>query len=168
MSTETFNWSEHIRDADAPDASFVVKSWLDSFRGSAWAGSMDNDDFDKVYTRVIHKLIARGARVKVVANPAAPTQVVGWLCYENDAAGKVVIHYMFTKRYYREKGVMKALLKHARVPELEDVFYSFKTPVINKVLKNGKYRPEIARNKSVGRQRTASHMRAVAQASAPC
>lgn len=151
-SESTPDWAAHCRPATPKDLEYIRSTWLSSYRTSPYAGVVPNNLFDDVYGETITQLILRGMRFVVVANPADPSLLLGWLAYEVSHApppyrDEYVVHYLFVKPAYRRLGVASQAL--ASVGIAGPFFYTFRTSN-SKFLKGGVFRPEIARRKAFG------------------
>lgn len=144
------DWSPHIRVPTPSDERYIKQTWVSSYRNSPWAGTIPNNLFESVCAETYSQLILRGMSLRVCSNPANPEQLLGWLAYETSPNGDVVVHHAFTKPLFRQLGIMSQLLASAGVEEGASFFYTHKTQS-SKYLKGGKYRPEIARRKELGR-----------------
>jgi hypothetical protein len=143
----TTDWTAYFSPAAALDIKFIRDSWLASYRTSPWAGAVPNNLYQEVYTNAIDQLLARGAKLLVVRNPANKDLVIAWACFELTGRGEVVVHFAYTKPVYRRNGACRALLnailKHANQ---ERFFVTYKT-AHTRYFKNATFRPEIARRK---------------------
>ena len=150
MSEEQVNWGEYIRTPTLADERYIKQTWISSYRNSPWAGTIPNNLFDSVCAETYGQLILRGMKLRVCSNPANPEQLLGWIAFETSPNGDVVVHHAFTKPLFRQLGINSHLLAAAGVTEGASFFYTHKTQS-SKYLKGGKYRPEIARRKELGR-----------------
>ncbi len=149
-----------MRPPTPSDLKYIRDTWLSSYRTSPYAGVVPNNLYDNVYSETIDQLILRGMRFVVVANPANPALMLGWLAYEVDCAtsqdltrssprrDQYVVHFIFVKPTYRRLGVASQALASVGISGAS-FFYTFKTSS-SKYLKGGIYRPEIARRKNFG------------------
>jgi hypothetical protein len=75
---------------------------------------------------------------------APPDDLYGYLVYE-EGFDRPVVHYAYVKDQYRNKGVLKYMLKKANIDST--YFTTFKTSDGDNYLKNGIWRNEIAKRK---------------------
>ncbi len=142
------DWQQYCRIPTPSDLAYIKQTWLSAYRTSPWAGVVPNNLYDHVYSETINQLTLRGMKFVVVANPAAPELMLGWLAYEvasSHQGDEYVVHFIFVKPTYRQLGIASKAL--ASVNILGPYFYTFRTP-FSKYLKQGRYRPEIARRKA--------------------
>lgn len=149
------DWSPFVRPATTSDLEYVRSTWLSAYRTSPWAGCIPNNLYDAVYSETINQLCLRGTRILVVANPAAPEQLLSWLAYEMPTTqasqlpqGTPVVHFCFTKPTYRRLGCTSQLLASAGV--VGSFLLTFRTPN-SRFLKGAVFRPEVARRKELTR-----------------
>lgn len=135
-----------FRPAGPDDIMEVIKWWIGSFRKSKWAGCIPNNKFPEVQGEIIKQLITRGSKCLLAVNPDSPSQKLGFVVTEKTSLGEPVVHFLFVKDIYRQKGVAKSLLAEAKVPVDGSAFYTHKTAYSKHF--NGKFVPEIARRKA--------------------
>jgi hypothetical protein len=147
QGTHTFSASPPdgtaARAAVASDVPFILDSWLRSFRSSPWAGVVRNDDYHETYRRTVEGLLARGARIRVLAEEADPARIVAW-CASEQADGAPVVHYLLTRPggRWRRRGAARHLLAELGGPG----YYTFRTPDAAH-FPGWRHRPELARRK---------------------
>ncbi len=149
-SEEAVDWALYLRPPAPADERYIRATWESSYRNSPWAGTIPNNLFQSVVTETINQLILRGMKLLVCSNPANPEQLLGWLAYEASPNGDVVVHAAFTKPLFRQLGIYSKLIAAAGVEPGASFFYTHRTQS-SKYLKGGKFRPEIARRKELGR-----------------
>lgn len=130
-----------IRPSTKEDVSFVMDSWLRSFRKSPYSGVVPRNLYVQVYSECIRQLLARGARLMVACNPEAPEQILGFICYESPG----VLHYVYVKELYRDSGIAKSLVAYAGL-DRKTMRYTFRT--FGSRWLGGVHQPEIARKKN--------------------
>lgn len=146
---ERLEQSVLYRDLEPGDVSFVLDSWIKSFRDSPYAGVIPNHRFFDITHEVIEELLARGAKVEVAAAKHDPTRILGWVCYE-PVNGGLAVHYLYVKDPFRLRGLGKTLLERRDVTqENGSKFYTFRTRAAA-YFPDWRHVPEIARRKSGG------------------
>lgn len=95
-----------IRLANQDDVPFVLDAWTRSFRESPWAGTVRNDEYQKVQRSTIAGLLARGSRIHV-ATDASGSRLLGFCVVE---AGRY-LHYCYVKRPFRNLGLARDLVR---------------------------------------------------------
>jgi hypothetical protein len=97
-----------VREATSEDMPFVLRSWLASYRyGHPKQLRRPVCEYTRDQVRRIGGLIDGGACVHVACWVHGPSLVVGWICRER---AKPVVHYVYTKRWYRRCGVASTLI----------------------------------------------------------
>ena len=146
MTSTNFNdLGLSFRPVNPDELSFVLDSWLKSYRGSPWAGVLRNNRYFEETRGTIEDLLARGAKLWACVVPIPETEkerIVGFICYEAKS-GQVCIHYVYVKDPYRRLGIAKALVSQATA-EARQVFYTFRTRSSKFVLPGAIYAREIA------------------------
>jgi hypothetical protein len=140
-------WSvKPLRETTVPP-SFVVESWLASYRASPWSGVVTNNLYDAVYGDTIRQLFERGALCWVAHHPDDENHIIGFLVTEYTRDGVPVVHYVFTKDYARRQGVARSLFAAAGIDPKERFFYTFRTGSA-RAFPGGRYEPAVARRKA--------------------
>lgn len=139
-----------IQPIDQESKAFVLDYWLKSYRLSPWAGVVPNNLYTATYSACLQQLIDRGMEIWVLqsAKDLNLDAFVGFVALER--AEKPVIHYVFVKEPFRRQGLAKFMLSELDVDLTKPFFYTFRTRAA-KYATNGRYRPEIARRKQLGR-----------------
>lgn len=97
-----------VRPAASGDAGFILSSWLRSYRESPEAKSMLRPVYEREHATLIRRLLSRcGARVVTLASDES--RIIAWACDE-ERAGSHVVHYVYTKRLFRQFGLASRLL----------------------------------------------------------
>jgi hypothetical protein len=136
-----------IRPATPEELPSVYESWAGTWKRSRSAGCIPNHLFNEVTFACITGLFARGMRVAVLTAAAAPSVVLGWIAYERDRrSDQPVVHYMFVKDGFRERGYSKLLLAH--VGGAEKFVYTHQTS-FSQYYPGGYHNPGIARRKDL-------------------
>lgn len=143
MTSTNFNSLGLVFRPVAPDElSFVLDSWLKSYRGSPWAGVLRNNRYFEETRGTIEDLLARGAKLNACV--VEETQrIVGFICNESKDL-QACIHYVYVKDPYRRLGVAKELVRQATEGS-RFVFYTFRTRASKFILPGAVYAAEIAR-----------------------
>lgn len=123
--TEVQPWYS-IRAAVDADLQLVLESWTGTWQRSPWAGTVRNDRFEVEHHATVAGLLQRGAKLLCLVNAARPSQVLSWLCVEQRRA-ETVVHFAFTKKPYRRRGLLKTLLRSLGCNEQSVIPYSHKT-----------------------------------------
>lgn len=115
-----------FRGATADDLSYVISSWLKSYRnGSARAREVPGPVYFDQHHRVASALLGRST-ISVVSHRDQADAILAYLVSER--AGRVlVVHYAYSKRPFRRLGLASALLRTAADGAL-GVQHSHETP----------------------------------------
>lgn len=136
-----------IRPPTAEELPAVYESWAGTFKRSRSAGCIPNHLFAEVTFTAISQLLARGMKVLVLVANSHPDVVLGWVAYEQDTrSDQVIVHYLFTKDGFRQRGLAKTLL--ARIGAGEKFIYTHHTPFA-KYWPGAYHNPGIARRKAL-------------------
>lgn len=100
----------HYRGIRMTDASFVISSWLESYRGSDYAKHMPKSVYFDNYKHVVTKLLAN-TRVIVACNPSDDDQIFGYICFSDLVPHAPVLHYMYVKYPFRKMRIGESLFK---------------------------------------------------------
>jgi GNAT superfamily N-acetyltransferase len=116
-----------IRPFQDDDLKFVMSSWLNSFKSSAWAGPIQNNRYWTVYQAVIEQLLARdGVGVLVACNPEKPYQIFGYIVAEQ-GFDLPVAHWIYVKQPLRGLGIARALMASCGIIRETRFYYTFRT-----------------------------------------
>jgi len=110
MSKEKAKLPIIVRDAQIEDVNFIFSSWLKSFRGGLLCKNVDNTIYFAEHHKLIEKLLKRST-LKIACDANDVASIVGWTCYEK-IDGIMVIHYAYTKHYFRGLGIQREIMKH--------------------------------------------------------
>lgn len=146
------------RPAEPEDLSFIIESFLDSFRTSRAAGLISMETWKEVMRPEWARILARpGIEVYVAYHPGDDSRLAdlyAWLVIEREyeipanllrsgrrsremvPADVPLVHYCFTKQAYRRMGVMKGLFRVAGLGKKWN--YSTRTPVVSAMTEAGK------------------------------
>lgn len=98
--------------AGESELNFAGHSWTRCYRAERDSMRIPQRAFFLWQGDTIDRLLEGGAKVYVARDVERPAFLYGWICAERrDAA--LVVHYAFTKRAFRERGIGNALLQHA-------------------------------------------------------
>lgn len=102
-----------IRPATPEELPSVYESWAGTWKRSRSAGCIPNHLFNEVTFTAITQLLQRGMKVAVLEAKSHPGVVLAWIAYERDTRSpQVIVHYLFTKDGFRQRGLSKTLLSH--------------------------------------------------------
>ena len=133
-----------VLDEDRP---FVLNAWLEGYRRSKFAGTVPNNLFDRVYSTAIQQLIDRGMQIDLlVAADDDLDQKLGFIAYETAQNGTLVVHWLYVKTEFREKGL--AHFMRSSVSPSEAFLYTFRTSY-SRYFKKAIHAPAIARRKNL-------------------
>jgi len=96
-----------VRDATQEDLPLIYNSWLKQYRESPFSVGISNSVFYSQHRKVIDHLLSR-AIIKVACDTQDPTKIYSWACGE--VYDTPVLHFAYTKKEYRNKGLCKLLL----------------------------------------------------------
>jgi GNAT superfamily N-acetyltransferase len=105
-----------IRAFHEADFSFVIDSWLRSYRTAPECAGMANDMYFAGMRARVGRIAERGS-VLVACLPEDAATILGWICYEPAKPGSsvVTVHYCYVKQDVRRRGVASALGEAAGV-----------------------------------------------------
>jgi GNAT superfamily N-acetyltransferase len=131
------------RPASPDEMSFILDSWLKSYKFSPWAGVMENHKYFVQQREAIEALLARGSQITVAEVPDTD-RVAGWICHEHKP-GIDVVHYVYVKDPWRKMGIGGALVDETC--REREILYTFRTRASKYILPGAIFAPEIARRK---------------------
>lgn len=106
-----------IRPYKIEDKDFVFSTWLRSYRhASKFAKKISNAVYYKWHPQVIERILTRGGQIYVAHLENDPDVILGYVCLETQ--DKLVVHYLYVKKAFRNMGVAKMLF----TPEGGDIF----------------------------------------------
>lgn len=125
-----------FRDAGIGDERFVLDAWVRSFRMSHYAGMIPVEDYHRLQTRWVQRLLNRdGVSVTIACNAEDTDQIFGFLCSEVGFSLPVV-HYVYVKDDFRRLaskisrcryGVATQLMHHKGIEPRRSYYYTFRT-----------------------------------------
>ena len=145
-----------IRKAIPSDLPLVLDNWLQSYRKSHAAGLIAMDQWSEVMTPQLERILARpGVEVLVAFRPGAAvgSDVYGWLALERDflvlksrfvrgawentlgPSDLPLVHFVYTLKIYRERGIASALLLAAGIGREDPFLYTCKTGISTRLAK---------------------------------
>ncbi len=92
-----------LRELEKDDESFIYSSWLRSYRSSPISTHMINDIYFDNHKKIIEELLSK-ANVIIACNPEDPSQIYGFICYED-----TTVHYLYVKYPFRKMGLGRYL-----------------------------------------------------------
>lgn len=110
-----------VRTAGKEDASFIIHSWLTSFREGDWVEGVPNQVYYHSHHKVVESILSR-ATVLVLCLPDAPEVMFGWICVEGCENG-VILHYLYVKHEFRGNRMASRLLKEVLDAEAPAVVF---------------------------------------------
>lgn len=133
-----------------PDEIVIVDSYWKSWRKSDWAGTYPRNWSLPVAMETLRQLAERGAQFMVLDSPLVNT-LAGWICYEVDKKGRLVLHYLFIKSKLRRRGFSKLLLEGAGFTRQHIYTHRTNDTKYIKALKPPQWghKPDLARMKSI-------------------
>lgn len=136
-----------IRPAAPAELAAVMESWAGTWKRSRSAGCIPNHLFNEVTFTAITQLLQRGMRVLVLTAKSHPEVVLAWIAYEHDTRDQQpIVHYLFTKDGFRQRGLSKALMAH--IGAVDKFIYTHQTGFA-KYYKGGYHNPGVARRKEL-------------------
>lgn len=137
-----------VRPMQPADRSFVVESWISSYRRSPHAGLISMAAWHEVMTATIDGILARPAvRVLVAADADAAdhtADLFGWLAWMPHADGPLVF-FAYTKHAYRYDPTTRTgpriasrLFRHAGIDPRGRFSYACLTHVVGTLSASGK------------------------------
>lgn len=95
-----------FREATAADEGIVFNAWLKGHRQLGdWPKRLSSRRYFDEHKLVVAQILARATTV-VACNAARPTQVLGFVCFEDG-----VLHWLFVKQPYRRQGIARHLMR---------------------------------------------------------
>jgi len=96
-----------IRKAVESDTTFIMDSWMRSYRKSPDC-NLPDDLFFPAY-RAVATLLLRTCTVECIVTPDNTDAILGYIVYQPG-----VVHWVYIKRDYRENGLAFLLVKRAQ------------------------------------------------------
>ena len=121
MTEQTFHDSLLIRSAAKADVSFIIHSWLHSFREGDMVEGVPNQVYFHNHHKVIESILKR-ATVLVLCLPEDPNVILAWICVEAHENG-LVIHYLYVKNEFRKNRLGSKLLAEVLTSEAPPVVF---------------------------------------------
>ena len=94
------------------DMSFILNSWLKSYRNSEFAKDLANPVYFENHSKIIQHLLAK-SNVIIACNPEELTQIYGYSVFEQYES-VTILHYIYVKFPYRKFGIAKNLFSFAQ------------------------------------------------------
>jgi GNAT superfamily N-acetyltransferase len=143
------NGTLKLREMEEKDKNFLMSSWLRSFKGSYYAGPIQNDMYWKVYQNVLERILRRkDVIVSIACNPKNPGQIFGYLVLE-ETERMPTVHWIYVKQAFRGFGIAKTLLEQLGVAKDTEFYYTFKVKITPSLLASwkGRFNPNIVRQR---------------------
>ena len=122
MSTPPIN----LRSLATDDRSFLLHSWLRSYRNGPFTRLIPNNLYYEAYHSVLEGLLA-SADIFIACDPDSPRRIFGYLV--TGFAGEApVLFYVYVKQAYRGFGIARQLLAAARFDVAKPFFFPFLSP----------------------------------------
>lgn len=121
-----------LRNMRPEDKSFILNSWLKSYRQAPAVRRMENNAYYHEQQKVIHDLLDN-VNVLIACNEADNNQIYGYLVSQR-ISNVFVIHFLYTKLTFRNCGIAKMLIQ-ARDHDLGKVaaVYTHHTDAANRL-----------------------------------
>lgn len=100
-----------LRPAEPKDRGFWGSNWSNSYKRSHWAGTLPNHLYHDVLRVLQDGLAKRGMKVAVAHLPGMPDALLGFVAYELDGDRPPVVHMLYVKDTWREKGLGGDILR---------------------------------------------------------
>lgn len=126
MTTDAVVLRAYVADSDH---NFILSSWLKSFHGSKFAGSLAADVYWTAYGETIRRLLADpDIKVTVACTTDDADQILGYIVHA-DSARAPVVHYLYVKQTFRRLGIARQLMNKV-LADRKYFAYSFRTPAV--------------------------------------
>ena len=99
----------HLAEADRP---FIFSSWTRGAYEIARTQLIPRERFIPHQLEHVDRCLARASTL-VAVHPDDPNAVIGYLCHEL-VKGALVVHWAYTKRLFRRRGIGRLLLETAQ------------------------------------------------------
>ncbi len=130
-------FSMSVRSIQPSDTSFIMNSWLKSYRYDSYFTKRITDTIFYKYHHVIcTRILERPTtQVLVACDPEDSNVIYGYLVYEKDAnSSKYVVHYGYVKGPFRTLGIVSTLLKASEL-DLNESYVSHWTTATDWIIK---------------------------------
>lgn len=99
-----------VRPINIDDASYVIDSWVRSYRRSPTTGAIEDDVFKIEQRARIDRLICR-SKTFIACEPEDTRQIRGWICFEAGHEKKIpIVHYVCVQPSFQLTGIGSALV----------------------------------------------------------
>lgn len=124
-----------IRAANTDDISFLMNSWLKSYRYGSWFTKRIRDSvYFKYHHQIVTGILSRGScNVIVAVDPTDTYFILGYLVSEK-FEDKNIIHYAYVKDTFRGKGVGRKLIEASGL-DLNKCCFSHWTKPVDEIIK---------------------------------
>lgn len=100
-----------IRDGNGDDTSFILSSWLKSYRYSDACKDIPKHNYFLGHHEFAERALSRG-QVYCAVDKNNLDQIYGWICLEW-TSNKPTLHYCYVKHIYRGLGIAKMLIEES-------------------------------------------------------
>lgn len=105
-----------LREMTDADRSFIISSWLKSYRNADSVTHLSNDVYYTGHAKLINDLLAT-SNVTIACDPSYPTSMFGYIVHDANVA-----HYLYVKYSLRRHGVATMLYEAAGKPSVATHF----------------------------------------------
>lgn len=124
------------RPSEPSDRRFIIESFLSSYRTAHTAGLIQMADWHAVMEPQICKLLEReGVTTFVAYHPGEADHIAdlyGWIASET-GHDQPMVHYVYVKNHYRQKGIATGLFKAASVDPRRTFYICAKTAMSSRL-----------------------------------
>lgn len=93
------------------DYGFVIETWMRGYNHSQFARSMA-DQYPKSWARVAEGWLRQpDTKLSILANAKEPRMIIAFCVAQEPSEESVVLHWIYTQREWRRKGLAHELLK---------------------------------------------------------
>ncbi len=133
-------WTEsfphlRLRKGTSKDVRYITSSWLNSFYFSPSNKGIRKSEFFHAEHKMLEVILPR-ATTLILCNASNLDQILGYICYEMQASGVLVIHYVNMKQPYRKRGLARLMVEE--VLDLESprqVLFTYYTPQAGHIIR---------------------------------
>lgn len=125
-----------IRPFIEDDVNFIFHSWIETAKEYSSIGrNMRKSIFIKECRHLIQKILNRADGL-MAFNAEDPTQIFGYLIYENDSDKIPLLHFIYVKGLFRNMGIARKLMESADIHPKTSFFYTQLTTYTDEFLKD--------------------------------
>ena len=138
------------RAATGEDMTFVISSWLDSFRDSHTAGMISMASYFEIMWPQVEALVDRpGSRTIVACNAGDARQLHGFITFDTaTGSDPPIVHYVYVKSPFRRWGIARGLFAAAGIDPERPLDYTYKTAIVVRLARKiplARWQPMLAR-----------------------